>query len=106
MRILLDHCTPATLRAELTGHDVDTAQERGWNTLSNGALLEAAEQGAYDLLVTTDRDFRSRPELASSTVAVLLLVPNRWRNIERNAEEVRSAVSAIQPGAFVELNCW
>ena len=43
MRILFDHSTPRPLRGYLAGHDVDTAAEQGWAELSNGELLDSAE---------------------------------------------------------------
>lgn len=106
MRILLDHCTPALLGDELSDHEVATAWQKGWDTLSNGALLSRAEQHHYDLLFTTDRDFRDRSGLASRTVSVLLLVPNRWRFIRQHLGEIRDVVARISPGGFEELRCW
>lgn len=55
MRILLDHNTPAPLRYWLVGHQVETAYERGWAELTNGELLCAAEEAAFDVLITTDK---------------------------------------------------
>ncbi|HYN03979.1 MAG TPA: hypothetical protein VE359_16135 [Vicinamibacteria bacterium] len=50
MRILLDHGTPAPLRRALAGHSVATAYEKGWATLTNGALLTAAEDAFAALI--------------------------------------------------------
>ena len=46
MRILFDQGAPAPLRQYLTAHTVDLAYERGWSSLSNGELLDAAEREA------------------------------------------------------------
>jgi len=46
MLILFDHGTPKGLIRALSGHMVFTAQARGWDQLSNGALLSAAEEAA------------------------------------------------------------
>ena len=43
MRIDFDHGVPPGLRHQLTGHEVNTAEYLGWQTLSNGDLLSAAE---------------------------------------------------------------
>ncbi len=45
MLVLFDHGTPKGLAGALPGHTIHTAQARGWDTLSNGALLNAAEEG-------------------------------------------------------------
>lgn len=49
MLILFDHGTPKGLIRPLTGHAIHTAQSRGWDTLSNGALLNAAEEAGFEL---------------------------------------------------------
>ena len=55
MRVLFDHGTPAPLRDLLSGHEVETAYERGWSSLQNGDLIAAAEAAGFDVFVTTDR---------------------------------------------------
>ena len=63
MLILFDHGTPKGLAGALSGHAVHTAQARGWDTLSNGALLNAAEAAGFELLLTTDRRIRYQQNL-------------------------------------------
>jgi hypothetical protein len=58
MRILFDHSTPAPLRLALTTHVVVEAIERGWETLENGALFDAAEAEGFEILVTADKNIR------------------------------------------------
>jgi hypothetical protein len=57
MRILFDHGTPSGIVASLTGHEITEAIERGWDRISNGALLNVAEAAGFDLLLTTDKGF-------------------------------------------------
>lgn len=64
MLVLFDHGTPKGLARALAGHTIHTAQSRGWDTLSNGGLLTAAEQAAVDLLVTADRRIRYHEQFA------------------------------------------
>lgn len=56
--VLFDHGTRKGLARALSGHSVHTAQSRGWDTLGNGALLDAAEDAGFELLLTTDRRIR------------------------------------------------
>ena len=58
MRILLDHNVPMPLRKLLIGHQVETAYIRGWSQLVNGALISAAENDGFDLVITTDKGIR------------------------------------------------
>lgn len=46
--------TPVPLREFLQQHEVLTAYERGWSTLKNGELLDAAERENFAVLVTTE----------------------------------------------------
>jgi hypothetical protein len=54
MRVLFDQSTPVPIRAYLDQHVVSTAFVQGWSTLKNGALLTAAEQGGFDVFLSTD----------------------------------------------------
>jgi hypothetical protein len=103
MRILFDQGTPTPLRAALIGHTVDTAYERGWSTLGNGALLAAAEAAAFEVLVTTDQQLRHQQPVTGRRLAILVLPTTNWPEIQRQAATVVAAVAAMQPGAFVEL---
>jgi hypothetical protein len=48
MRILFDHGTPSGIARRLVGHGVTEARELGWDRISNGDLLNAAEAGGFD----------------------------------------------------------
>ena len=54
MLVLFDHGTPKGLARALSGHTIETAQSRGWDTLDNGALLSAAEEAGFAVLLTMD----------------------------------------------------
>jgi hypothetical protein len=54
VRVLFDQGTRHPLRVALTRHKVATAHERGWSTLENGDLPDAAEAGGFEFFVTTD----------------------------------------------------
>ena len=57
MRVLFDHNTPVPLRYSLRNDTVATAGECGWDRLSNGNLLDAAERAGFDILLTADKGF-------------------------------------------------
>ena len=59
--------------AHWSGHAVHTAQSRGWGTLSNGELLNAAEEAGFDLLLTTDRRIRYQQNLKVRRLALVVL---------------------------------
>ena len=43
------------VRLSLKEHTVQTTAEKGWDTLENGELLEAAEAAGFNVLVTPDK---------------------------------------------------
>jgi hypothetical protein len=73
MRILFDHGTPKGLARALSGHIVVTAQSRGWDKLSNGLLLDAAEQAGIDLLLSTDQGIRYQQNFSGRKIALIVL---------------------------------
>ncbi len=83
MRVHFDQGTPAPLRKLLPGHEVATAYERGWSTLKNGELLAAAERDGFEVLVTTDSNLKYQQNLASRTIALVVLSTTSWPRISR-----------------------
>jgi hypothetical protein len=82
MLILCYHGTPKGLIRVLPGHTVITAQSRGWERLNNGALLDAAEEAALDLLLTTDRRIRYPQNLAGRKIAIVVLTgTTKWSRV-------------------------
>jgi hypothetical protein len=51
MLILFDNGTPRGLARFLTGHSVEEARARGWDELTNGELIEVAEQAGFEVIV-------------------------------------------------------
>ena len=103
MRILFDHNAPRQLRRHLVGHDVDVAEERGWATLVNGALLDRAEEAGYEVVITADKNMPYQQNIASRSLALIVLSANRWPLIEPRIEDVRGALEGIQPGEVREV---
>ena len=58
MLILFDHGTLAPLCSFLVNHAVKRTQDMGWDTLSNGELLDTAEKAGIEILLTTDKNIR------------------------------------------------
>lgn len=73
MLILFDNGTPAPLRRALTSHTVVEAIERGWDRLTNGELIAAAEAAGFDLLLTTDKNIRYQQNLTGRKIAFVVI---------------------------------
>ena len=85
MRVLFDNGTPRGIAAALSDHTVEEARARGWDTLKNGELLDAAEAARFDVFVTTDRNIRHQQSLTHRKIAVVVLEKARWKLIKRGS---------------------
>jgi len=104
MLILFDHGTPKGLASALPGHTIVTAQSRGWDELNNGALLNAAEEAAFDLFLTTDRRIRYQQNLAGRRIAIVVLTgTTKWSHVRLHLEPVAAVVNAATPGSYTEV---
>lgn len=103
MRVLFDQGTPVPLRESLSEHEVWTAYERGWSTLKNSDLLDAAEREAFEVLVTTDRNLRHQQNLHARSIVIVVLTTTSWPRIQRDIPAVVRAVNGAVPGRYVEV---
>ena len=103
MRVIFDQGTPAPLRHLRRSHEVSTAYELGWSTLKNGELLAAAESGAFEVLVTTVSNLKYQQNLASRSIAIVVLSTTSWPRIKAAGELVASAVGAASPSTYSEV---
>ena len=105
MLILFDHGAPKSLARALPGHTVITAYARGWDTLSNGALLNAAEDATVDLLLTTDRRIRYQHNLTGRRIALVVLTgTTKWSRVRLHLERIAAVVNAATPGSYIEID--
>ena len=105
MLILFDHGTPKGLIPALSGHTVIRAQSRGWDRLTNGALPDAAEEAAIDLLLTTDRRIRYQQSLAGRKIALVVLTgTTKWSRVRLHFERIAAVVNAATPGSYAEID--
>ncbi len=104
MRILFDQGTPVPLRRYLPGHEVETAYERGWWSLQNGALLGNVEQEGFAVFVTTDSSLRHQQKLSGRHIAIVVLSTTSWPRIQRAAERVVQAIDRTAESDLIEVS--
>jgi len=104
MVILFDHGTPKGLSRALPGHTIITAQARGWDKLNNGALLNAAEEVALDLLITTDRRIRHQQNLSGRKIALVVLTGStKWSQVRLHLDRIAGVVNTATPSSYAEV---
>ena len=104
MLILFDHGTPSGIAGSLSGHEVTEARERGWDRISNGELLKAAEAGGFDLWLTTDKRIRYQQNLTGRKIAIVVLGNSQWRVVRLHLDRVAQAVNRATPGSYTVVD--
>jgi len=104
VQVLFDQGTPAPLRQFLTSHQVFTAYERGWSTLKNGELLQAAELAAFSVLVTTDTNLKYQQNLATRRISIVVLSTTSWPRIQDHLPRIIDVLSQIKSGEYREIS--
>ena len=103
MRVLFDQRVPAPLRRAFVGIAmVETAFELGWSTLRNGELIAEAEK-SFDVFITTDKILRYQQNLASRTIAIIVLPTTQWPALRARAEEIARITANAAAGASIEI---
>ena|SRR5438067_8217597 len=103
MLILFDHVTPRGIAKFLLGHRVIYAKDRGWDTLSNGDLLDAAERAGFDMVVTADKNMRYQQNLESRRIALVVLGTPQWPIVRLQLDKIATAVNSAKPGSYIEV---
>jgi hypothetical protein len=100
MLVLLDQGTPVPIGRYLTRHNVRTATQQGWATLTIGELLAAAKAQGFDVLVTTDKRTPYQQNLTGRRIGILII------GYTRNGGQRRglSADARGRPGAPLRLD--
>jgi len=102
VKILLDECTPHVLKKLLTGFEIKTVQDQRWSGITNGALLRLAE-GQFDVLITSDQNFKYQQNLAGRQLAIIQLPTNQVPLVVKLAPKVQATLERIQTGEFVAI---
>lgn len=103
MRVLFDQGAPAPLIPFLIGHSVTKAKDQGWDRLSNGGRIKAAEEAGFDVLLTTDKNLVNQQNISDRVIAIVVLGNSQWRIVQRHVRMVAAAVNAAKPGSYTEV---
>ena len=79
------------------GNVVEEVRGRGWDALSNGTLLDRAEEAGFEVLITTE-GIQHQQNMSGRKVAVVVLMSATWPLLAWKTESVRVALHGIQPG--------
>jgi predicted nuclease of predicted toxin-antitoxin system len=99
LKTLIDNCLPIDLRQEITGHDVETARHRGWTALENGAVVEAAVEAGFEVIVSIDQGHDFARAVEGKPIAAILLPGAQGSRLEGVRSLVPAALVAIPDAA-------
>lgn len=103
MRLLLDQNCPERVGQRLVGHAATPARNLGWDRLSNGELLAAAEAAGFELLLTADQGIRYQQNLAGRRIALVVLSLNSRTVLLQHLGLIQAAVDRATPGSYEEV---
>jgi hypothetical protein len=106
MKILIDECVDQRLRLLFAGHDCHTAAYAGLAGLKNGVLLAAAEEAAFEAIVTTDQKIPFQQNLNIRRIAIVVLCAptNRLADLAPLIPGVLRMLAGILPGQVVRVS--
>jgi len=90
MLVLFDHGVPRGIARALQLHTIKAARAQGWDTLNNGALLKAAEDAGFDVLLTTDTNLPFQQNLECRKLAIVIISKNRWSLVRPTMQKIGS----------------
>lgn len=82
---------------------MDRSAEKGWELLENGELIREAEEDGYEIIVTTDQNMRYQQNLASSQLAIIVLMATAWPRVQHRTKEILEAIEEVRPGQVREV---
>jgi hypothetical protein len=66
-------------------------------------LLTVAEEAAFDLLLTADKNIRYQQNLKGRRIAFVVLSTPQWPVVKLHVERIVVAVTAATPGSYCEI---
>jgi hypothetical protein len=104
VKILFDTNTPAPLARSLRRHQITRTGELQWQSLENGALLDAAEQAGFDVLIPCDQNIAYQQYVTDRKLAIVILSTNHWPSLRPVAARIATIVDFVKPGKVTRIN--
>jgi predicted nuclease of predicted toxin-antitoxin system len=105
VKVLLDENLDHALRKLLGDHDVATVSYMGWSGIQNGALLRAAEENGFDVLLTGDQTLHTEQNLIGRRLAVIALSAIQLPILKENLPQIIAAIDRATPGSYQAVEC-
>jgi len=105
VKVLFDQNVPRNLRSHLSGYEVLTAANMGWQELENGDLLKAAESAGFAVRITCDQSLRYQQNLSARKIAIIELTKNNWPSIRPYVAQIARTLDTCAEGEYHTIKC-
>ena len=95
-KVLLDENLPLKLKYRLEDVcEVYTVNDKGWNSLENGDLINAMQDDGFDYLLTSDKNLQYQQNLSKYSMSFIVLnVPdNNYETILPLVPKIKAVLS-------------
>ena len=77
----------------------------GWEALKNGALLDKAQEGGFEVFITVDQNIRYQQNLKNRAIAVCLLISDgiTIEKLSPLIPNLETLLPTVQPGVVYEV---
>ena len=106
MKILIDENLPKKLKQDLSLHSVFTVRDKGWQSKTNGDLIQLMLEDNFDLLITFDQNLQYQQNLIKYPIAILVIniYNNQYDTIQKFINILKVSIDKIQsPGVYFLL---
>jgi len=104
-RVLFDHNVPAPLEQFLKRHQIKLADELGWARLKDRELLDSAERGGFDVLLSGDKTIRHEQNMSGRKIALLYMSDHHWPIVANHVPAIDQAIEQAKPGEVKPVYC-
>lgn len=96
-KVLLDENLPVKLKYRLQDVcDIYTVNDKGWNTLENGELINAMQADGFDFLLTSDKNLQYQQNLAKYSMGFIILnvTNNNYETILLLIDKIKNVLTS------------
>ena len=96
MRLLLDENLPKRLKNDFLEHEVFIVRDKGWNGISNGALLKLMIDDGFNALMTFDKNLQHQQNFTKYTITVFVLSApvNTYNELTKLSHKIREYLNS------------
>ena len=95
-KVLLDENLPAKLKYRLQDVcEIYTVNDKGWNALENGELINAMQEDGFDYLITSDKNLQFQQNLSKYSMGFIVLnvLNNNYETILPLVDKIKKVLT-------------